>query len=249
MSLLQSSRIPLRVGAAFARSARLASGLAFEQRFTAITPARSDQYVRRWARAMLESLHVETKVDGNRTLAPGRSHLIVSNHRSSVDIFTVLDIFGGHMLARGDMAKWPFMGQLAQLAGTLFVDRSDQNSRSRAVRQMTEHLQRGLTIGVFPEGTTYVDDEVHPFHAGAFLAASRAGALIVPVGLAYADPESCYGDHDFAAHFRKILEAERTTVSVAIGHPIDPADLPVHALRDRAHAAVQQLVHHARARL
>lgn len=246
---LPQLRIPLRVGAAVASSVMLASGLTFERRFTAITPERSDDYVRRWARAMLRAMHVDVMVDGRRSLSPERSHLVVSNHRSSVDIFVILDLFGGHMLARGDMAKWPGMGQLAQMAGTLFVDRGDSSSRSRAVRQITDHLQKGRTIGVFPEGTTYVDDEVHPFHAGSFLAAHRAGAQVIPVGLAYADPESCYGDHDFSAHFQKLLVADRTRVSVAIGEPLDTDGLTVHAIRDRAHAAVQHLVHHARARL
>lgn len=246
---LPQLRIPVRVGHAVASSVMLASGLGFERRFTAITPERSDDYVRRWARAMLRALRVEVMVDGRRSLSPEHAHLVVSNHRSSVDIFVILELFGGHMLARGDMAKWPGMGQLAQMAGTLFVNRSDSGSRSRAVRQITDHLQKGRTIGVFPEGTTYVDDEVRPFHAGSFLAAARAGAQVVPVGLAYANPESCYGDHDFSAHFQQLLVADRTVVSVAIGDPFETAGQTVHAIRDRAHAAVQQLVHHARARL
>jgi len=249
MNPLTAARIPLRVGSAAAMSTVLGSGLLLEERLTAITPQRRDEYVRRWARGMLRSLHVELEVDGKRTLSSERTHLVVANHRSSVDIFVVLDLFGGHMLARGDMARWPFMGTLAKLAGTLFVDRSDSGSRSKAVRQMADHLQKGRTIGVFPEGTTFVDDEVRPFHAGAFLAASRARAQVVPVGLAYADPESCYGDHDFAAHFQNLLRAERTQLSVAIGEPIETEGLTVHAIRDRAHAAVQHLVHHARARL
>lgn len=249
MSLLTNARIPVRIGSAVAKSTVLAAGLAFEKNFTKLTPARNSEYVRRWARGMLASLRVESTVDGRRTLDPERSHLVVSNHRSSIDIFVVLELFGGHMLARGDMARWPGMGQLASLAGTLFVDRGNSGSRSRAVRQMTDHLQKGRTIGVFPEGTTFVDDEVHPFHAGAFLAAARAKSQIIPVGLAYADPDSCYGDSDFASHFQLILRAEKTVVSAAIGHPMETEGVPVHELRDRAHAAVQQLVHQARARL
>lgn len=247
--MIQHVRIPARVGSAMAKSIVLGSGLAFEKSFTKLTAERNSRYVQRWARAMLRSFRIDTLVDGRRTLDPERSHLVVSNHRSTVDIFVILELFGGHMLARGDMAKWPFMGQLASLAGTLFVDRDSSGSRSRAVRTMTDHLQKGRTIGVFPEGTTHVDDEVRPFHAGSFLAASRARAQIVPVGLAYADRAFCWGDEDFATHFQQILRADKTSVAAAIGHPLETEGVPVHELRDRAHAAVQQLVHQARARL
>ena len=47
---------------------------------------------------------------------------------------------------------------------------------------------------LYPEGTTYSGDEVRPFRAGAFLAAQRTGAEIVPVGIAYEGDAASYGE-------------------------------------------------------
>ncbi|MBI2390678.1 MAG: 1-acyl-sn-glycerol-3-phosphate acyltransferase [Deltaproteobacteria bacterium] len=244
-----SARIPLRAGAAAAVSGGLATGLLLEQSLRGVDAERRDAYVRSWARGMLRALHVDVMVDGRRAHPPPGPHLVVANHRSTVDIFVMLDLFGGHMLARGDMAGWPIAGALAKLAGTLFVDRSDSGSRAKAVRQITDHLRNERTITVFPEGTTHTDDVVRPFHAGAFLAIARAHGFVTPVGLAYEDPSAHFGDESVGEHFRRVLEAPRTRVSVAIGDPIATEGVQTNALRDRAHAAVQSLVNQARARL
>lgn len=244
-----AARIALRAGAAAAVSGGLASGLMIEERVRGVDAERRDLYVRSWARGMLRALRVEVMVDGRRAHPPPGPHLVVANHRSTVDIFVMLDLFGGHMLARGDMEGWPIAGTLAKLAGTLFVDRADSGSRARAVRQITDHLRKERTITVFPEGTTHTDDVVRPFHAGAFLAIARAQGFVTPVGLAYEDPSAHFGDESVGEHFRRVLEAPCTRVSVAIGEPLAAADLQVNALRDTAHAQVQALVHAARARL
>jgi 1-acyl-sn-glycerol-3-phosphate acyltransferase len=170
----------------------------------------------------------------------------VSNHRSTIDIFLMLSLFGGHLLARGDMEGWPIVGKMAQMAGTLFVDRADAASGAASIRRVTDRLQKGRTIGVFPEGTTFDDDEVRPFHAGAFMAIARVRGVVTPVGLAYRDPHAYYRDEPIGDHFRRILESDRTHVAVAIGDPIESAGTPIAKLRDKAQAEVQGLVRRAR---
>ena len=68
----------------------------------------------------------------------------------------------------------------------MFVDRVGRGERRhRRARDPQAPQVAGQTVIVFPEGTTFAGDEVRPFHAGAFVAALRTGAEIVPVGLAY----------------------------------------------------------------
>jgi len=241
-------RAPFRVGAAAAITGALAASLVTEERLRAVSPERREAYVRAWARGMLRALNVELLIDGR--LAPSeRPQLVIANHRSTLDIFVMLSLFGGHLLARGDMEQWPAVGWMAMKAGTIFVDRSDAGSGATAVRKITDHLRRGRIIGVFPEGTTFNDDEVRPFHAGAFMAIARVRGDVTPVGIAYADPAAHYVDEPIDAHFKRLLAARRTRVAVTIGHPLPTEGVPIHAARDRARAAVQTLVHGARRRL
>ncbi len=239
-------RAPFRVGSAAAITGALAAGLVAEEQLRAVSAERRDRYVRAWASGMLRAFGVDVHVEGSLVTA-GRPHLVVANHRSTIDIFIMLSLFGGHLLARGDMEAWPAVGWMAQKAGTLFVDRSDAGSGGAAIRRITEHLKRGRTIGVFAEGTTFDDDEVRPFHAGAFMAIARVRGEVTPVGIAYEDRAAHYRDEPIGEHFKRVLAAPRTRVAVTIA-PALPAEGPITAIRDRTHEAVQSLVHRSRAR-
>lgn len=241
-------RKPFRVGAAAAITGTLAASLVAEEYLREVSPERRELYVRTWARGMLRALNVELVIEGEHTRSE-RPQLVVANHRSTLDIFVMLSLFGGHLLARGDMELWPAVGWMAVKAGTLFVDRTDAASGAAAVRKITEHLRRGRVIGVFPEGTTFADDEVRPFHAGAFMAVARVRGDVTPVGIAYHDPAAHYVDEPIGEHFGRLLTAPRTRVAVTIGEPIPTAGVPIHDARDRARAAVQELVSRGRRRL
>ena len=213
---------------------------------------RRERFVRRWARASLAVLRVDARIDPGpspRDTLPRAPRLVVANHRSTIDILLLLDLFGGHLLARGDMADWPVFGRLARTGGTLFVDRADPASGAAAVQRVRERLRRGKTIGVFPEGTTFDDDEVRPFHAGAFVAAAREKAEVLPVGIAYEGGHAIFGDEPAGAHFARLLRAPKTRVAVAIGAGFSAAGTPIAATCERAHAEVQTLVRRARAML
>jgi 1-acyl-sn-glycerol-3-phosphate acyltransferase len=178
----------------------------------------------------------------------GRGHLVVANHRSTADILVLLRAFGGHMVSRADLARWPLVGVAARAVGTVFVDRSDAASGANAVRAIRDRLAEGRTVIVFPEGTTFPDDEVRPFHAGAFVAALRSGADVIPVGLAYGTGSgAAFVNESFPAHLARVAEARPSDVVLSVGEPIVVREKARAAqLRDHAHAEVQRLVGEAR---
>ena len=137
-------------------------------------------WVGRWSRALLTLFGVDLRVYGQVSPPKGCGRVIISNHRSTLDVGVLLSIFGGHMVSRADLARWPLMGLAAREAGTIFVDRANAASGAGAIRAMTEVLRRGHTVVVFAEGTTFADDEVRPFHGGAFVAAVVAKAEVLP---------------------------------------------------------------------
>jgi 1-acyl-sn-glycerol-3-phosphate acyltransferase len=212
-----------------------------------------DAWVRRWARTLLRLFAIEVVIDGPlppSTFETGRGRLVVANHRSAIDIGVVLATFGGTMVSRADVAAWPVLGAAARAVGTVFVDRASANSRANTVRAIQAALERTHSINVFPEGTTFADDTVRPFHGGTFVSAVRAGADILPIGLVYpAGSGAAFTNETFPAHLARLAKSPATRMVVAVGTPFVPAsdDRPSD-VRDRAHNEVQALVERARAR-
>jgi 1-acyl-sn-glycerol-3-phosphate acyltransferase len=177
--------------------------------------------------------------------ARGVGRLFVMNHRSMFDIFVYLSVAEAVPLSRGDLAGWPIIGPAARRVGTVFVDRTDKKSGSAAVKAMADALTSGRGIFAFPEGTTFAGDEVRPLRIGAFVAALRAKAEIVPLGIAYQTDDACYLDETFGAHWKRITNLREIRVGLVAGDPLAPEG-EAEALRDRTHAAIQALVLRAR---
>ena len=208
-----------------------------------------DRWLRRWSGALLELFAVRVDLSGG--VPPReRGRLVVANHRSTIDIAILLRTFGGHMVSRGDIEGWPLVGAAARKVGTVFVDRQSAVSGATAIRAIRTLLKAGRTVCVFAEGTTFAEDEVHPFHSGAFVAALRTGADVIPVGIAYERGSgAAFVGESFGKHLSRMAGADPTRVSVCIGAPI-AVDGRSRAgdLRDRARSAVERLVAEARAR-
>jgi 1-acyl-sn-glycerol-3-phosphate acyltransferase len=206
-----------------------------------------DRCTSTWANALFKLFDV-TMIVGGDAGPPGmrgeRGRVVVSNHRSVIDIAVMLALFGGALISRGEIEHWPLIGRAARSAGTIFVDRSSKTSGAKVIRSMTERLQLGDTICLFPEGTTYEGDEVHEFKSGAFVAAKRAKVPVVPVGLVYPhDSGAAYGDETFMQHLGRLAGSTNTKVWVEIGAPMEIDDGErSDAFTDRCRAEVVKLV-------
>lgn len=203
-------------------------------------------YRRGWATLFLRALDVEVQADAPP--APKRpARLVVSNHRSILDIPVLLRHFGGRMLSKADVAEWPLAGAMARHAGTIFVDREDKRSGAVAIRAMRNALREGSTLTVFPEGTVHGGDEVRPFLPGAFTAASGLDVEIVPVALAYPETHEWSGV-DTRTHLERLMRAPRSRVGLAVGEGFT-ASGSARELAEIARDSVQSLVARARARV
>lgn len=179
--------------------------------------------------------------------ASGKGRIFVMNHRSMLDIYVYLSRVEAYALSRGDLASWPVIGLAARRVGTVFVDRQSKQSGSAAVAAMVGAVNAGKGVIVFPEGTTFAGDEVRPFRAGAFVAAARAKAELVPLGVAYAREDACFVEDTFLEHWKKLGGMKVVSLALEPGEPIAPGD--PEETKDKVHRAVQALVHKARARL
>lgn len=205
-----------------------------------------ERWVAAWAGTLLALFGVSETVRGDAPRAE-RGRLVVASHRSTADILLLLKVIGGRMVSRADLARWPLVGVAARSVGTLFVDRKDASSGATAVRTIRTRLAAGDTVIVFPEGTTFPDDVVRPFHAGAFVAAAKSGADIVPVGIAYQTGSgAAFVNESFPAHLARMAAAPPSRVALHIGDAFPVGAAKAGDLRDLAHERVQKLVHEAR---
>ena len=116
-------------------------------------------------------------------LAPGR--LLVANHVSWLDIFAINSLATSAFVAKAEIKRWPVIGWLVSLAGTVYIARGNRRAVPDVLRQMRERLRTGFPVALFPEGTTNAGPELKPFHGNLLQAAIDEEAEIVPVGLKY----------------------------------------------------------------
>ena len=217
-----------------------------------------NRWVPRWARINLWIFGVEVLKQGpyldQQQVYPsqgenGNGRIFVANHRSGLDIPIMFTIAEAHCISRHDVAHWPLIGWGARRIGTLFVNRQSNRSGAGVLKEVDQALSKAEGVAMFPEGTVHVGDEVHNFRNGAFNAARRAEAEIVPVGMAYGSDEAYYTDAYFMTHIKRISVLDNLRVSVAVGHPLQRGESSSMEVRDKAREQVQELVNRARAAL
>ncbi len=209
-----------------------------------------DRWSGAWSRGLLRLFGVEVEVHGEPGPLRAGGRVVVANHRSIIDIAVLLSLFGGAMVARGDMERWPILGPAARSAGTIFVDRSSKRSGARAIQAMVDRLAAHDTICLFPEGTTFEDDLVRPFKPGACVAAVRAHVPVVPVALVYPrESGAAFGGESFLRHLGRLADTRSTRVQVVVGATMEAASgESIEAFTERCRSEVARLLAEGRGR-
>jgi 1-acyl-sn-glycerol-3-phosphate acyltransferase len=196
--------------------------------------------MREWCIKGTRGLGIEVEVSGLEN-APQGAFIYCSNHQSMVDILVLGSVLPGDYkwAAKRSLMRVPFLGWHLRLAGHVPVDRGGGIAAAdRVIERFVAVLKSGFPLLIFPEGTRTLDGELKPFKPGAFRAAVRAGAPIVPVGLDGTFEMMSKGDVH-AGNRRKL-------VRVRIGAPIPPPEEGeeaerVGALRELASLEVARL--------
>ena len=121
-----------------------------------------------------------------------RPTLLVCNHISWTDVLAIGSIANFTFVAKSEVAKWPFVGFMASMQKTIYVDRKRRSDAGRTSTEMAARLADGGAVLLFAEGQTDTGTHVLPFRSalvGAAQAAMKqAGAIevsIQPVTIAY----------------------------------------------------------------
>jgi 1-acyl-sn-glycerol-3-phosphate acyltransferase len=143
--------------------------------------------------------------------APDGSCLTVSNHLTYLDILVYGAVRPFVFVAKSEVRRWPLLGALASLGGTIFVDRGRSLQVAEASQQIEQGLRDGLPVLLFPEGTSSDGREVLPFRSPLFEPAIRAGVSVTAAAIRYqaadtAESELTYwGEKVFFPHLFRTL--------------------------------------------
>lgn len=168
-----------------------------------------------WARALL--LIMGVRVDAPDRAPPG-AWMVVSNHLSYLDVLVIASRIRCRFVAKSEVAGWPFLGIVSKIGGTLFVDRGRGRDLVEVGARIRETLDAGVTVTVFPEGTSTRGLAVERFHAGLLEPAAKGGIDCLPVAIGYELPEGSaapawtvcwWGEMTFAPHAWRLMKLGR----------------------------------------
>jgi 1-acyl-sn-glycerol-3-phosphate acyltransferase len=137
------------------------------------------------ARAGLRLLGCRLEAEGLERL-PRRGPLVLAaNHASYADVAALLALLPADFLfvAKREVLGYPLIGSFARRCGHLTVDRWDALQSVADADLVAGALGDGEDVLFFPEGTFVAATGLRPFRLGAFVAAARAGAPVVPLAL------------------------------------------------------------------
>jgi 1-acyl-sn-glycerol-3-phosphate acyltransferase len=159
------------------------------------------------------------------TVSTASTALYVSNHVSWLDILAVQAAAPVVFVSKSEVKSWPVLGWLVAMAGTCFIDRSRRSALRSVHQALTQHLQAGQSVCIFPEGTTTDGSQVLPFHGGLLQAAIDAGVAVQPVRLDYSHTAAAYVDEvSLLGSVRAVLLAPRLHVRVHLLTALPTAD-------------------------
>ena len=222
---LQALRGLYRVFASIIRYHRMAARVASQQGGS--LPLKDLQgFITSWANQALPLLNLQLERVGS--VHPlQQPTLFVGNHLSYLDIPLLMSQAPVVFLGKAEIAMWPILGSAGHLAGVVFVKRDSDGSRREATRAILDCLQnRGMSLGLFPAGTTTLD-EVRPWRAGAFRIAKAGKIPVQPFRLAY-EPRAqagFVGKDALLPHLYRLLRSGPIQARIEFGEPrmvLDP---------------------------
>ena len=123
-----------------------------------------------------------TRIYGRENIQPGHTYVIISNHQSMLDILVLYGLFRHFKwVSKKENFSIPIIGWLMRLNNYIELDRSSKKSYLNTMSHIEEHLSKGNSVMMFPEGTRGPAGQLQQFKEGAFRMALNSKVGIIPV--------------------------------------------------------------------
>lgn len=170
--------------------------------------------------------------------------LLLANHITWLDIFAIDAVLPSRFVAKAEIGRWPVVGWMVTLSGTLYIERGRRHAVAAANHRVAEHLARGETVAVFPEGTTGDGTQLLPFHSNLVAPAIEVGCEIWPVAVRYTEAgrattaPAYVGEVTLLQTMWRIVTARDLQVEVTLLPALSPVGATRHGLTEQARQAI-----------
>lgn len=182
-----------------------------------LMPLSRARWLQKSSRRVLKVFHVETQSVGSVPV----SGLLVCNHLSYLDILVLAALAPCLFVAKSEVRPWPVFGWFAQLAGTIFVNRSKPSQAAQSADEIAVALRNGALVVLFPEGTSSGGETVLPFKSSLLEPATQhthaltAGLIAYELADGDVSEEVCYWkDMTLVPHLINLLSKRAIRASV-----------------------------------
>jgi len=184
------------------------------------------------------------------------NYLIIANHLSYVDIFVVSSLIPSVFITSVELKQTFPLGLFAWFGGSIFVERRSPAGLKREIGEIEEVLSEGISVTLFPEGTTSNGETVRPFKNSLITAAIRTGTNLLPFCIRYRtvnerqvnmenrDSVYYYGGTTFFEHLPRLLALKDIQVECIMLRPLSAHQH--HSRKDlaaQAHAMISAVYH------
>lgn len=193
---------------------------------------KAERIIQRWTERIIRAGNTTVIVEGHEHVpAHGQGFVLMSNHRSHVDIPSIMHATQRplRMVGKQELARVPIWGPAMRKLGMVFVTRGDKQKAIAELELAKQRFREGISIWIAPEGTRSRDGKLGPFKKGGFHLAIDLGAPILPAYIT--GTEEIMKPDSFLIHKHK-------TVRVRFAPLIPCAGATVDELSERVRAAM-----------
>jgi 1-acyl-sn-glycerol-3-phosphate acyltransferase len=126
------------------------------------------------------------KVDGKENVPSEGPFIMVANHVHLVDPILLISIFPQwiNFMAKEELFRYPFLRIIIRWGQAFSVHRRGTIAdKQETMNQAKNLLNKGLVLGMFPEGKRNHNGKLLPGKPGSVVIASRMGIPLLPVGI------------------------------------------------------------------
>jgi 1-acyl-sn-glycerol-3-phosphate acyltransferase len=177
-----------------------------------------------WCRIFVKGLDVDLRLIRKNAQPLPEQFILIANHPSALEDFAIPALFDIYPLAKAEVRDWYVLGRISDYAGTIYVARGSASSRQAAKIALSEAVNSGKNVVIFPEGGCKGPRIFEKFHTGAFDIALSTGVPILPVFLQYIDQQAfVWHQESLVKKLWQIFNADNNLVNYYVFDAIDPA--------------------------
>ena len=136
-----------------------------------------------WSNIIIYGMGFYPEIKFKQHIKKGKSYMLVSNHKSMIDIMLMLSLSKDPIVFVGkkELEKIPLFGYFYRRV-CILVDRSSPESRKEVYTKAIKRLDTGISVCIFPEGgVPDLSVILDKFKNGAFSLAIQFQIPIVPI--------------------------------------------------------------------